>query len=262
MLKLFKPFTAAVLTLPILWILPIHAQDDLTVDQIVQKHIDAMGGAAKLKAVHSVKTTGTASLMGGQMEAPVTVLMKRPNSMRLEMSVQGQSFVQAFDGTTQWSINPFMGSPDPTKSSEEDSAVAREDSEDFIEGALFDYKTKGYTAELVGKEDLDGSPAYKIKITKKSGNVSYEFLDAKTFLVIKSIGKRKQMGQEMEVETTSGNYKSVDGVMMPFSMEQKVGGKSMFSVAVEKHEVNGPADDAQFHMPEKPKDKPSDKDKQ
>jgi outer membrane lipoprotein-sorting protein len=259
---MFKPFAAAVLALPVLLVLPMHAQDDLTLDQIVQKHIEAMGGAAKLKAIHTVKTSGTASLMGGQMEAPVTVLMKRPSSMRVEMSMQGQSFVQAFDGATQWSINPFMGSPDPTKASDEDSATAREDSEDFIEGALFDYKGKGYTAELVGKEDLEGSPAYKVKITKKSGNVSYEFLDAKTFLAVKSIGKRKQAGQEMEVESMTGNYKAVSGVMMPFSIQQKAGGQSVFSIAVEKHEVNVPLDDAQFHMPEKPKDKPSDKDKQ
>jgi outer membrane lipoprotein-sorting protein len=258
---MLKPFAAAILTLPVLWVLPMHAQDDLTLDQIVQKHIEAMGGAAKLKAVQSVKTTGTASLMGGQMEAPVTILMKRPGYMRLEMSVQGQSFVQAFDGATQWSINPFMGSPDPTKASDEDNATAREDSEDFIEGALFDYKAKGYTVELMGKEDLDGSPAYKAKITKKSGNVSYEFLDAKTFLAIKSTSKRKQMGQEAEVESMSGNYKSVNGVMMPFSLQQKAGGQVVFSLVVEKHEVNGPVDDAQFRMPEK-KDKPSDKDKQ
>jgi len=152
-----------------------------------------------------------------------------------------------------------MGSPDPTKASDEDSATAREDSEDFIEGALFDYKAKGYNVELMGKEDLDGSPAYKIKIAKKSGNVSYEFIDAKTFLAVKSTGKRKQAGQEMEVESTTGNYKAVNGVMMPFSIQQKAGGNTMFSLAVEKYEVNGPADDAQFHMPEKPKDKPSDK---
>jgi len=175
------------------------------------------------------------------------------------MTMQGQSFVQAFDGTTQWSINPFMGSPDPTKASDEDSATAREDSEDFIEGALFDYKAKGYNVELMGKEDLDGSPAYKIKIAKKSGNVSYEFIDAKTFLAVKSTGKRKQAGQEIDVESTTGNYKAVNGVMMPFSIQQKAGGNTMFSLAVEKYEVNGPADDAQFHMPEKPKDKPSDK---
>ncbi len=182
---MFKPFAAAILSLPVLWVLPMHAQDDLTLDQVIQKHTDAQGGADKLKALTTVKATGNASLMGGQIEAPITMVMKRPNSMRMEMTVQGQSFVQAFDGTTSWTINPFMGSPEPQKSSEEDAATAREDS-DFIDGPLFDYKSKGNTVELLGKEDVDGSPAYKIKVTKKSGNVSYIYLDAKTFLDIRS----------------------------------------------------------------------------
>jgi outer membrane lipoprotein-sorting protein len=252
---MLKTFATAFLSLPVLWVLPMHAQDDLTLDQIVQKHIEASGGAAKLKAISTVKATGTASLMGGQMEAPITMIMKRPNSMRMEMSVQGQSFVQAFDGATSWTINPFMGSPDPQKASEEDTATARDDS-DFIDGPLFDYKSKGNTLELLGKEDVDGSPAYKIKIAKKSGNLSYEFIDAKTFLDIRSTGKRKQMGQEMDIETVPGNYKSVSGVMMPFSIEQKNAGKPMIQITIEKYEVNVPAEDTQFHFPEKPKDKP------
>ena len=255
---MFKPFAAAILSLPVLWVLPMHAQDDLTLDQVIQKHTDAQGGADKLKALTTVKATGNASLMGGQIEAPITMVMKRPNSMRMEMTVQGQSFVQAFDGTTSWTINPFMGSPEPQKSSEEDAATAREDS-DFIDGPLFDYKSKGNTVELLGKEDVDGSPAYKIKVTKKSGNVSYIYLDAKTFLDIRSTGKRKQMGQELDIETNTGNYKAVNGVMMPFSLEQKNAGKTIIQFTISKYEVNVPADDAQFHMPEKPKDKPAEK---
>ncbi len=97
------------------------------------------------------------------------------------------------------------------------------------------------------------------KVTKKSGNVSYIFLDAKTFLDIRSSGKRKQMGQDLEIETNLGNYKAVEGVMMPFSVEQKNAGKPMIQFTISKYDVNVPVDDAQFRMPEKPKDKPAEK---
>ncbi len=250
---MFKPLSAAILSLPLLWVLPMHAQEaDLTLDQIIQKQIAALGGAAKMKAITTVKASGNASLMGGQIEAPVTMTMKRPNLVRMELNVQGQSFVQAFDGTTAWMVNPFMGSPDPTKSSDEDTAQAKEDN-DFIDGPLFNYEAKGNKLELLGKEDVDGTPSYKIKITKPSGNVSYEFLDAKSFLPIRSTGKRKQMGQELDMETTPGNYKAVEGVMMPFSIEQKNAGQTVIQFTITKYEVNVPVDDKIFAMPDKPK---------
>jgi hypothetical protein len=111
--------------------------------------------------------TGQASLMDGQLRAQVALWAKRPMSMRMEMSLQGRIFIQAFDGTTAWVINPFMGSPDPVKSSEEDTKIARYDA-DFIEGSLVDYQAKGNAVEFAGKEDVDRSPAYNSRSLGKA----------------------------------------------------------------------------------------------
>lgn len=241
----------AVLALLALLLIPAAAQDtELTVDQIVQKHTEALGGADKLKAIQNVTMSGKASLMGGQIEAPIVMKIKRPTSMRMEITVQDKVVVQAFDGTTGWIINPLLGSDDPQKSSEEDAKSARDDA-DFIDGSLVDYKAKGSTVELAGKEDVGGTPAYKLKVTKKGGNVDYDFLDAKTFLPIKSTGKREQNGKEIEFESTPGNFKPVNGVMMPFTLSQKVNGRSQLELTVEKVEVNTVMDDSVFKMPEK-----------
>jgi outer membrane lipoprotein-sorting protein len=250
---MFRTIATAILFVPAL-LLPVAAQEtELTVDQIVQKHTDALGGLDKLKAIKSMKATGKAVLMGGQMEAPITLQIKRPNSMRMEMTMQGKSFVQAFDGTTAWNINPFTGSPEPQKANEEDTKTARDDS-DFIDGSLVDYKAKGNTVELMGKEDVEGSAAYKLKVTKKSGTVAYEYIDAQTFLPIKSSGKRKQAGQEFEVESYPSNFKAVQGVMMPFGLSQKMNGNALMQLTLENVEVNQAMDDTIFHMPEKPKE--------
>jgi outer membrane lipoprotein-sorting protein len=249
----------AILCLPALFFIPAAAQETaaakdtpLTVDQIVEKHTLALGGADKLKAIQSVTLSGKA-VVAGQIEAPIVMKIKRPASMRMEMTVQGKSFIQAFDGTTSWMINPFMGSPDPQKSNDEDTQQAKDDS-DFIEGALVDYKAKGNTVELIGKEDVEGTATYKLKITKKGGSIEYQYLDAQTFLPLRSSGKRKQGGQEMEFESTPSNYKPVNGVMMPYSLSQKVNGNPMMELTVEKIEVNSPIDDSIFQMPDKPKD--------
>ncbi len=225
----------------------------LTVDQIVAKHTQALGGLEKLRAIHSLTITGKAVLMNGQVQAPVVMKVKRPTSMRLEMSIQGQNFIQAFDGRTSWMINPLAGINDPQKSSEEDTRAARDDA-DFIEGSLVDYKAKGNTVELVGPEDVDGTPAYKLKVTKSGGSIEYEYLDSKTFLQIKSTGKRKQQGQEFEYESFPSDYKPVDGVMMAYGLRQKMNGETMMQLTVEKIEPNTAIDDSVFQMPEKPKE--------
>ena len=265
---MFRSIISAILCVPAFFFIPAAAQDApketaLTVDQIVEKHTQALGGLDKLKAIQSVTETGKAVVTAGpnQIEAPIVMKIKRPSSMRMEMSVQGKSFITGFDGTTSWTINPFMGSPDPQKSNDEETQQAKDDA-DFIEGPLVDYKAKGNTVELIGKEDVEGTAAYKLKVTKKGGSIEYQYLDAQTFLAIRSSGKRKQMGQEMEFESTPSNYKPVNGVMMPYSLSQKVNGSPMMDLTVEKIEANTPIEDTIFQMPEKPKEEKKDTAKQ
>ena len=259
---MFRSLTTALFCIPALFFIPATAQETatakdtpLTVDQIVEKHTQALGGIDKLKAIQSVIVHGKAVVTAGpsQIEGPIVMKIKRPGSMHMEMTMQGQSYVQGFDGTTAWTVNPFTGSPDPQKSNDEDTLQAKDDS-DFIEGPLVDYKAKGNTVELIGKEDVEGTSTYKLKITKKGGSVEYQYLDAQTFLPLRSSGKRKQAGQEMEFESTPSNYKPVNGVMMPYSLSQKVNGNPMMDLTVEKIEVNAPIDDSVFQMPEKPKE--------
>lgn len=251
-LALIRNNVARAVLLAALFVTCTAAQEtELSADQIVQKHVIALGGADKLTAIQNVTMTGTASLMDGQLQAPVTIRAKRPMSMRMDMSVQGQTFVQAFDGKTAWMINPFMGSPEPKKSSQEDTQNARDDA-DFNDGSLVDYKNKGNAVELAGKEDVDGSPAYKLKVTKKSGSIENVYLDAKTFLPVKSAGTRKQQDHEIAYESFPGNFKLVNGVMMPFSLNQKMNGRSILELTVEKVEVNTPMDGSIFQMPETP----------
>jgi len=221
----------------------------LTVDQVVQKHVEALGGAAKLNAIQSLLVTGTASILG-QTETPLTIQVKRPNFMRLEMTFQGRTIVQAFDGTTAWTLNPMV-SPEPRQSSEEDTRAAQESS-DFIGGNLVDYKSKGNTVELVDKEELEGVSVYKLKLTKKNGSVEYDYLDAKSFLPIRTEGRRTQLGQEILYESKIANYKPVEGVLLPFSLTQLVNGRLAMEITVEKMDANVPLDPAVFKMPEKP----------
>ena len=219
----------------------------MSVDDILAKHYEACGGLAKMKAVNTMRVTGTITL-GPGMEAPFTMERKRPGMRRMEFSLQGMTGIQAFDGSKTWSVMPFMGKKDPEVGTDEDNKNAQDDAD--FDGALVDYKTKGHTIELMGKEPVEGADAYKLKVTKKNGNIEYDYLDAETFLLVKTEGKVKRRGTEMEGETTFSDYKEVDGLMQPFSMES--GAKEMpqkQKLTFTKIELNVPLDDARFAVP-------------
>jgi outer membrane lipoprotein-sorting protein len=218
-----------------------------TVDEIVAQHVAARGGMDKLKAVHSLRMTGK-MMMGPGIEVPVTLELKRPRKMRMEMTFQGMTGIQAFDGSSGWQLMPFSGRKDPEPMSPDDVKEAEEQAD--IDGSLVDWKDKGHSVELIGKEPVEGADAYKLKVTLKSGDVRYVWLDAEYFLELRSEGKRMIRGSEMETETSYGDYKEVDGILFPFAIEGGAKGQpERQKVTVEKIELNPEIEDGRFVQP-------------
>jgi outer membrane lipoprotein-sorting protein len=231
--------------------LPVLPAAGQTVDEVIAKHIEARGGLEKLKSVKSMRLTGK-MMMGPGMEAPMTLEMKRPGSMRLEFTFQGMTGVQAYDGKSGWSIMPFQGKKDPEPMSADEAKMAQEEAD--IEGPLVDYKAKGHTVELLGKEKVEGSDAYKLKVTLKTGTVQYQYLDAESLLEIRTEAKRTVRDSEMEFESTIGDYKEVGGLLFPHSIQSGAKGRpEKQNIVIEKVELNPVLDDARFRMPEAPK---------
>ena len=238
------------LALPALAAAPILAQG-LSADQVIAKNIEAKGGMAKLKAIKTIRLTGKA--MFGPVEAPFVMEQKRPGSFYQDVTVQNMHLIQAYDGKTGWTINPFAGyggkkDPEPMTADE----LKQADQQADLDGPLVDYKDKGHQIDYQGKEDVDGSPAHKLKVTLKNGTVQTLFLDADSFLELKQTTKRKVRDTEVETEAIFGDYKEEGGVMMPHSLE--MGAKGMpqkQKLIIEKVEINPALDDAKFKMPEK-----------
>ncbi len=223
------------------------ATPELTVSQVVAKNIQARGGMDKLKAVKSIRVTGKMSMQG--MDLPVVMEEKRPANFRMEITVQGMSIIQAYDGKTGWIIMPLQGSKDPQPMSADDLKNAEQQAD--MDGVLVDSEQKGHKVELVGKEPIEGTDAYKLKVTMKNGDVRYIFLDADSFLEIRTEGKRTVRGTDMEFESSLGDYKEVEGLMIPFSVEEGAKGSAQRAkITIEKVEVNPAIDDARFKMPE------------
>jgi len=221
-----------------------------TVDEIIAKNVQARGGMDKIKSVQTVRSTGTMT-MGPGMEAPGLMIQKRPDMARIEFTLQGMTAIQAYDGKDAWQIMPFTGKKDPEAMSADDKKDLEENAD--IDGPLVDYKSKGNKVELLGKEKLEGTDAYKLKVTLKNGDVITMYLDADSFLEIKEELKRNVRGSEQEVEAVLGDYKEVNGVMFPFAMENGIkGSQQKQKITISKIELNTPVDDSLFKMPAVP----------
>jgi len=225
----------------------LHAAE-LTVDEILAKNTAAKGGIEKIRAVNSMKFTGKMAF--GPMEAPFVMTKKRPEMMKVDFTLQGMTATQAYDGANGWSIMPFLGKKDAEPMSADELKSAKEEAD--FDGPFIDYAKKGNKVELLGKGDVEGTPAYKIKLTTKDGNVSTIYLDAESFLEIKVESTRSVQGQEMETETIFSNYQETGGLLFPMSMESKAkGAPGGQAFTIEKIELNPALDDASFKMPAK-----------
>jgi hypothetical protein len=219
-----------------------------TVDQLVAKTIEAKGGAAALHDLQTLRLSGKMLVQEGQIQLAFVQVKKRPDDVRTEASLQGMTQIEAYDGKEGWKVSPFFGRRDPERMSADDVKALVEDAE--MDGPLVDWQAKGNKVEYLGTEDVDGTPAHKLKVTRKNGDVSFVYLDPDHFLEIRVLTQRTRHGAYEEVETDLGDYEKAGGVFIPTSIE--VGGKGAPDkqrIIIDKVEANVPLDDTIFHFP-------------
>ena len=220
-----------------------------TAAELAAKNVEAKGGIEKLSAIQSLRMTGKLRLHGGALEMGYTVLVARPRSIRYEAQLQGLTHVQAYDGSAAWQINPFQGRKDPEKLSGDDAKALGEDATDFT-GALVDYEAKGYKLDYLGTEDIDGTEAHKVRVTRPNGDITYVYLDPDYFLEIRTVNRRIEHGVPNETITEYGDYEKVNGVYLPFALESyEKGSTRPDKLQIDKAEANVPTDKRLFEFP-------------
>jgi hypothetical protein len=219
------------------------------VDDIINKHIQAMGGKEKLKNLKTLKISGKYEI-GPGMSVPFDVLIKNNKAFRFDMTLQGLTTTQVLLGDSGYFISPFEGKKDAEKMDPEMIKEVKDQLD--VAGPLVDYKQKGNKVELIGKEDMEGTETYKIRLTEKNGDVKYIFLDAQTYYQLKETQKYKMEDKEVESETLFSNYKTVDGLTFPFTIESRSVGESTGGQIMnyDNIEVNGKFDEALFKWPD------------
>ena len=218
-----------------------------TVDEVVAKYVAARGGLTKIRSLKTLRQKGHVTA-GPDKHGVVTREIKRPASTRFEFKVQGVTSVFVSDGTRGWRVDPAQGDTAPTLLS--DAVIAEAAEQGDFEGPLVDWKAKGHRVELAGREDVLGKPAFKLKVTLKSGAVRYEYIDVASSALVRSEATRLMRGHQTQVQTTFSNFKKTGGLLFPGVVEVEVAGRpDKLHIDVQSVEVNPALSDARFAMP-------------
>ena len=218
------------------------------VDELVEAHLAARGGKDKLKALRSIRETGTMNASDGRV-ARVVRETKRPNLFRLEFTYEGTKSVFAFDGKQGWQVAPLFGRFEPEPMPPESHAVAVEQGD--IETPLVDWREKGHTVEIVGRETLPGGEATKLKIVLAEGRTRYDYIDTATHQIVRSDVVRTIDGRQVEIVNDFSDFREVGGITFPHVIESH--GKDRpqtLRTVVKQIEIDPELDDARFQMPQ------------
>lgn len=213
-----------------------------TVDDIIGKHINALGGKDKLAQIKSVIVDGTVNVMGNDGAATTTLLVGK--GYRSEVEVGGSKVIQCINDKGGWQVNPFMGATDPTPMPDDEYQGGKDQL--WVGRSLLNYKANGYTAELLPK---DGNN-YVIKVTAGKHVTTY-YIDANTYLLNKETLATSVQGQAVEATTTYANYQKTDfGFVTPYKVDVDLG-QVQLSYTVKTVTINKDVDPKIFAMPAK-----------
>jgi outer membrane lipoprotein-sorting protein len=221
-----------------------------TEDEVVQKHLAALGGRAAIEKLTSRKSIGTVTIStpDASLSGPIEIYGKAPNKvrafMRLDLSAVGASgdmtVDQIFDGQMGYSLNSLQG----------DTAIAGRQLQNMrnnvFPSPLLNYKAGAFTLEVLPKEQVNGRDAIVVRATPKTGPPLRIFFDAQTYLIVRTVTTLDSpMGGDLEQTSESSDYRTVDGVKIAFQIVN-VNALQTVTIKLDMVEHNVAIDDAMF----------------
>ncbi len=228
-----------------------------TAEEIVDTYIENIGGQDAWSKINSMTATGVAKQ--GGTDYPFVATYMKDGRTHIVIDLQGQKYVvEAFDGETEWAMNFQTQKPEAADS--ESSINYKNDAKDNIADSFLNYKQKGYSIELLGKEVFEGTDCYKIKLTKSPAivngeeidNIEMYYFDTENFVPLAmeaTILTGQAKGATAQV--LFSDYQEVDGLYMSFSQTNKFNGQVGMEMSIESVKFNTEIDESIFTMPEK-----------
>jgi hypothetical protein len=213
-----------------------------TADEIVAKHIAAIGGADNWKKINNMRQEATLSVQG--MDIPVVITAVHNKATKQEYTVMGMTGYSIITSEGGWNFNPMQGQTKPEPITQDELKYGKDNLD--LQGDFVDYKAKGHSIQLMDKEDIEGVECLKIKLTRKSGNESIFFFDPKTYYIVRTSSKMSANGQEVESVVNMSNYQKLpEGIVIAYTIESTA---VPAPITVTKVIVNGKIDEAVFKV--------------
>jgi len=219
--------------------------NDDTINDILTLYFQTIG-QDKLLATNTYVTKG--KIMQSQFEIPFTSFNKRPMSYRIDAEFQGMKIITAFDGTSGWSINPMMGSSDPEPMTVEQ--VERMKLQADYDGMFYNYKDKGYDIQFNDKDFVDDIEVYVLQLTTPTDDIITSYIDTENNVLLKTSSTMMIQDVETQFDIYFSNYKYVNEILSPFSVETKVNGKTAMNMVIDEIKYNEEIPDSMFVMPQ------------
>ena len=222
-----------------------------TANELVAKNLAARGGAAAFDALELVKFDGM-MIFPGDFQLTYEEVRTKAGDVRVDAALQGLTLVQAWDGKSGWRINPFEGRKDAERMSDDEARSLADTGS--LRGPLQNAVKQGATVTYLGREDFDGTNAYKLKVAEKDGDEFVYLLDPDSMLEIKMTETRKVRGAPQTFEYEYGDYEKVGGVYFPMSIESWSPGQgnNRQRIVIASGTANAPAPASLFAQPASP----------
>lgn len=208
-----------------------------SLDEIVKKYT-AANKLDKVTSLKTIKITGNLNVMS--MDMPMVIWMKNPNKIKSVTSFNGQDMIQVFDGEKGYAVNPMTGSTDPVE-------MTPEQVKQTLRSSLFqnylDAYLKAGQLKLVGEENVNDKPAFKLEATAEEGTVVNLFIDKSSYFLVKT----STTAQGMAVDSYPSDYTETNGVMIPMKTSTSAQGMDIV-ISFSKVEVDIPMEDSVFKI--------------
>ena len=196
---------------------------ELTVNDVIQKNIEARGGISNWAAVKTIKITGT--YVNFSDATPFTVWRQRPDLYRFDSTRLNMFIVHAYDGKQTWWVNPLFGPPNdkpvviPSKGNLDKTTLR----ERFFEPVFWNPADKGNDVVLEGKTEMDDHNCYKLKVTLVDSSIEYWYINSETFLEVGMTGYTYDFGLKTEIEMFFSDFREKNGIKLPYLVESEYG---------------------------------------
>lgn len=218
-----------------------------TADEVIQKLNANMGGLEAFNKITTAKMTGYYSVQG--QDFPLSLQVINGKAMRTDVQVAGQQVINCYNNGKGWKVNPYAGATKPvvvTGSELSDLKI-----QSYLSNQLMDHKERGHQVELLGQEAVEGISCFKIKLTNNNdGRITYYFIAATDYSLIKSVTEKELQGTKMDVETWFSDLKETGGVKIYMRRDTKIDGQIIQTIKLEKVELDVAIDNKIFEIPE------------